>query len=191
MKSQTLYRGLLILGTFVGSWLWMQALHELGHVLTALAAGGAIVRVDLPVLGFSRTDVSPNPQPLLTAWGGPVLGAVLPLMLWALLAGLRVRAVYLSRFFAGFCLVANGVYLLIGAFDPGGDPGDILRFGSPAWHLITFGSITLPLGFILWHREGRNFGLGKDALPVPPSHALGLAAAVTLWITAAVLIKRL
>jgi hypothetical protein len=67
------------------------------------------------------------------------------------------------RFFAGFCLLANGVYIAGGSFDRIGDCGEMLRHGSPLWLLWLFGVVTAPLGLWLWHRQGRLFGLG----PVP------------------------
>lgn len=60
----------------------------------------------------------------------------------------------LAMFFAGFCLIANGAYLSIGVFDRVGDCGEMLRTGSPAWLLMAFGVVTVPLGFLVWHRLG-------------------------------------
>ena len=54
------------------SWLAMQAIHELGHVVGALATGGSITRVVLHPLQISRTDVLPNPQPGVVVWLGPI-----------------------------------------------------------------------------------------------------------------------
>jgi hypothetical protein len=67
---------------------------------------------------------------------------------------------YVLRFFAGFCLVANGAYIAGGSFDRVGDCGEMLRRGSAMWHLWLFGAITVPAGFWLWHRQGPHFGLG-------------------------------
>jgi hypothetical protein len=64
------------------------------------------------------------------------------------------------RFFAGFCLLANGLYIAIGSFDRIGDCGEMLRHGSSMWHLWLFGVVTAPLGLWLWHRQGPHFGLG-------------------------------
>ncbi len=59
------------------SWLAMQAVHELGHVLGAVATGGRVVRVVLDPTTFSRTVVEPNPHPGGVAWAGPLVGTVM------------------------------------------------------------------------------------------------------------------
>src|SRR5262245_57017457 len=110
-----LRQGLLIVATLLASWLGMQQVHELGHVIGAGLTGGRVARVVLHPLTISRTDLADNPHPLLVVWAGPVLGALLPLLLWAAVA--RLPGAFLVRFFAGFCLVANGVYIGCGSFD--------------------------------------------------------------------------
>jgi hypothetical protein len=155
-----LHQAVLIVATLLGSWLAMQAVHELGHVVGAVITGSRVERVVLHPLTVSRTDVAPNTNPLLVTWAGPVLGVILPLAVWALAAALRLRGRFLLRFFAGFCLVANGAYLGIGSFHGIGDCGDLLRCGAPIWSLWLFGLVTVPAGIWLWHGEGRHFGLG-------------------------------
>jgi hypothetical protein len=73
------------------------------------------------------------------------------------------RFAFLLRFFAGFCLVANGAYLAGGSFDGIGDCGDLMRHGTPIWLLWLFGAIALPAGLVLWHRQGRLFGLSPES----------------------------
>ena len=68
---------------------------------------------------------------------------------------------FVSRFFAGFCLIANGAYIAFGSFDRIGDCGEMLRYGSRTWQLWLFGAITIPTGFWLWHRQGIHFGFGS------------------------------
>jgi Peptidase M50B-like len=160
LAGKRLRQSILILSTVIGSWLGMQAVHELGHVLGAWCTGGKIARVVLHPLTISRTELAYNPHPLWVAWAGPVGGVVLPLALWALLLLPRWRHAYLLRFFAGFCLIANGAYIGIGAFDGIGDAGDMRRHGSPVWLLVLFGAVTLPAGLRLWHGQGSHFGLG-------------------------------
>jgi hypothetical protein len=135
------------------SWIGMQAVHELGHVLTAWVTGGTVARVILHPLAISRTDVLPNPAPLAVAWGGPIFGAATPLLL-AMAVRIRqgnfvIRAY--ADFFAGFCLIANGAYIGVGSVDGIGDAGDLLRQGSPHWELAAFGVVSSVAGLLVWH----------------------------------------
>lgn len=173
---------IVLIATFLGfSWLVMQAVHELGHVLGAVATGGEVTKVVLHPWTFSRTDVSPNPHPLLVVWAGPIVGAALPVL--ALLGArmLRLPGVALLRFLAGFCLVANGVYIGIGAIDGLADAGDMLRHGSARWQLVLFGVLTVAPGLRLWHGLGPSFGLGAAKGQVSRAAALtSLALLVVL-----------
>jgi hypothetical protein len=150
----------LILSVLIGSWLGMQAVHELGHVLGGWLTGGTVSRVVLHPLTISRTDLGHNPRPLVVVWAGPLFGVLMPLALWGIAVGLRLRGSFLLRFFAGFCLVANGAYIAGGSFDGIGDCGQMLRHGSSLWQLWLFGALTVPAGMWLWHRQGMHFGLG-------------------------------
>ena len=136
------------------SWFAMMAVHELGHVVGALATGGGVERVVLHPLTISRTDVSPNPEPSVVVWLGPILGCVIPAAVWRFVPRRFTVAHYIAMFFAGFCLLANGAYIAIGSFDRAGDCGVMLEHGSPLWTLLLFGAMTIPLGFYLWHRLG-------------------------------------
>ena len=174
---------LLLITTFVGfSWLAMQAVHELGHVILARVTGGEVIKVALHPLTVSRTDLGLNPHPLTVVWGGPIVGSGLPLLGFGLAAWLRIPGTYLFRFFAGFCLMANGIYIGIGRFlAEGADPWVMTENGSPRWLLIGFGIITFPLGLYLWHRQGRHFGLGEAKGNVNPRAAfisIGLFLAI-------------
>ena len=154
---------ILLIVTFIGfSWLAMQVVHEAGHVLVARLTGAEVTKVALHPLIMSRTDVAENPHPLAEVWGGPLVGSLLPLLLFALAAVFRLPGVYLLRFFAGFCLIANGVYIGVGHFlAEGADPWVMMVNGSPRWLLVLFGAVAFPLGLYLWHRQGPHFGLGS------------------------------
>ena len=154
------HQGVLIVSIILGSWLGMQAVHEFGHVLGAWLTGGQVTQVVLYPLTISRTDLAQNPSPLLVVWAGPVIGAVLPIALWGIAARLRMAGAFVLRFFAGFCLIANGAYIAGGSFEGIGDCGQMLRHGSAIWQLWLFGAATVPLGLWLWHRQGPHFGLG-------------------------------
>jgi len=176
-------REILIAATLVGSWLGMQAVHELGHVLGAWWTGGQVLRVVLHPLSISLTDLSHNPAPAVVVWAGPLVGILLPLWTWALAALVRIPGAFVLRFFAGFCLVANGLYIGLGSFARVGDYGEMLRHGSQPWQLWLFGLLTVPVGFWLWHGQGTHFGLGPSAVPVSRGVAYSsLAVCVALVI---------
>jgi hypothetical protein len=150
----------LILSTLLASWLGMQAVHEFGHVSGAWVSGGRVAKVVLYPLTISRTDLAENPYPLVVVWAGPVVGVLLPLGFWGIAAAIKSRIAFLLRFFAGFCLLANGLYIGTGSFGRVGDCGEMLRHGSHAWQLWLFGAVSAPIGLWLWHGQGRHFGLG-------------------------------
>ena len=87
---------------------------------------------------------------------------------------------FVLRFFAGFCLIANGAYLAIGSIDGIGDAGEMLRHGSAPGQLWLFGAITVPAGLWLWHRQGPCFGLGPAQGQVRAGVALGSLIACVL-----------
>jgi hypothetical protein len=158
------FHQLLLIGTFLPlCWLGMMAVHELGHVLGAVASGGTVERVVLHPLAISRTDVSPNPRPLVVVWSGPLIGVLLPLTLFVIAKFSRFHWAYLVQFFAGFCLIANGAYLGADSFVKGGDGREMLWHGSPVWSLWLFAVVTFPGGLCLWNGLGPRFGLGQAA----------------------------
>ena len=147
------------------SWLGIMLVHELGHVLGALATGGEVQRLVWHPLVISRTDVSPNPAPLVVVWMGPVVGAVVPLIVSAILSLARFKHAYLFWFFAGFCLIANGLYIGIGVIDPVGDARDMIRLGTPRWVLAAFGIPATIACLFIWHRVSGRFGFRQAAGP--------------------------
>ena len=140
------------------------ASHELGHILAAWLSGATIERIDLSPIGFSQTHLSDNPHPLLVVWAGPVVGALDALLAWALVdwwdrrdpIALLKPAI---QFLAGFCLIANGVYIGVGWVDRIGDTGDMLRLGTPVAVMIGFGLACTGTGLALWHMLGPKLWL--------------------------------
>lgn len=174
---------LALLGSLcVLSWMLMQLVHELGHVAGAALAGGAVERVVWHPLSISRTDLSENPAPLLIAWAGPLVGVGLPLAAWGVAAMTNSSVTALLRFFAGFCLIANGAYLGIGSFLRIGDCETLLAHGAPIGTLWLFGAAAVPLGLLLWHRLGPDLGWGPQARQVPASRVIVVAGAAVLVI---------
>ncbi|MBT3291297.1 MAG: hypothetical protein HN380_28395 [Victivallales bacterium] len=140
--------------TLVASWYGMMAIHEAGHCLGAWLTGATVAGVTFPLLGFSRTDVSGGDHPLLVVWAGPVFGALLPLVM--LLCCRRFGGVGrdVVLFFAGFCLLVNGIYIGLGASAKVGDALDLIRCGAPMWHLLAFGATASLAGLCRWHGLG-------------------------------------
>jgi hypothetical protein len=130
----TLRRLVRFLAIATVCWLGMQWVHEAGHALGCRLSGGHIERVVLTPWTFSRTDPADDPHPLVTGWGGPVLGVLFPL-----LAHLMVPRSHLVRVFAAFCLFANGTYIFFAAFTPLADAATLRRHGAPLWSLLLFG----------------------------------------------------
>jgi hypothetical protein len=96
------------------------------------------------------------------------------LIAWVLARRIRPGVAYLFRFFAGFCLVANGAYLGAVGFGGVGDAGDLLRYGCPPWVLVAFGLVAVPSGLSLWHGLGPYYGLGEARGRVSRKHAVGV-----------------
>ncbi len=135
----------------VASWYGMMATHELGHIAGAVVTGGIVQRVEFPLDGFSQSVVEPSPRPMVEVWLGPIMGALLPMVMMVVC---RRRGVVRGAawYFAGFCLIANGAYLGVGVFLRAGDAGDLVMLGAPRWLLVAFGASAMSAGLWVWHR---------------------------------------
>lgn len=178
-----LRRILLILGTLGLSWYGMMLVHELGHCVGAWLTGGTVQRVIFHPLRFTETVVDPNPRPLLVVWAGPIVGVVLPLVVWMVMQIARAPGRDVARFCAGFCLLANGAYIGAGSFDRIADAGTMMFYGSPAWTLWLFGVATAPAGLAMWHRLGAAFDIGKDRKPANAAMIAGVWLLLTVVVT--------
>jgi hypothetical protein len=152
-----LWQPLLVTTLLPLCWLGMMAVHELGHVAGLWSTGGTVAKVVLHPLTISRTDPGLDPRPLPVVWAGPFVGVLLPLAAVGIATLLHVPGRFLLQFFAGFCLIANGCYIGVGAFDPVGDSRELLRLGAQTWQLTLFGLVCVPLGLLLWHGPGKHF----------------------------------
>src|SRR5206468_2996271 len=87
---------------------------------------------------------------------------------------------WLARFFAGFCLIANGGYLLGGSVYPAGDAEVLLQEGAPRVALAAFGIVATVGGLWIWSGLGPHFGLGKQAVPIDRRAAIGVTVAAVM-----------
>ena len=91
----------------------------------------------------------------------------------------KQRNFRLAGFFAGFCCLANGLYLSIGSLGGVGDAGDLLRGGAARWELWLFGVPLSLVGLWLWHRLGPGLGFSSAQPSANPRAVIGLAVALT------------
>src|SRR5688572_25186605 len=96
---QRFHQLLLIVSFLAFSWLGFMIVHEFGHVLAAWATGGSVSRVVLHPLQISWSAFVPNPHPQLVAWGGPLLGSLLPVAGLFVARVARCPGLYLFQFF--------------------------------------------------------------------------------------------
>jgi hypothetical protein len=175
-----IWQALLIVSLLGFSWLAMMAVHELGHIVHAKLSRGTVERVVLGPFEISRTDVSPNPHPQFVAWGGAIWGTIIPLLLMAVVRFTARTYSYLAEFFAGFCCLANGLYLAAGSFAGVGDAGDLLRHGAARWQLWLFGVPVSILGLWLWNGLGSQFGFSPANKQVDVRVVIGLGLATAI-----------
>lgn len=185
------FQAILMISTAGLSWLLMMLAHEYGHIWHGRLSGARLEGIHLPLMGFSRTDFAANPHPLFVAWGGPVWGCLFPLGILVCVRVLFYRKRNRSRagdvtvilaWFAGFCLIANGAYLLGGVFLTGGadDGGAILQHGGSRWQLAAFGIAALAAGLYLWNGLGPYFGLGASRGKVDRKAAVDVTVALII-----------
>ena len=137
-------------------WFGMLAIHEIGHITATWASGAVVEQVILFPLPW--TSASNVEIPLVVYGAGAVVGTALPLFLWFFACWLRLKTAYLFRFFAGFCLIANGAYIG-GDFSVTGpsDAGFLIEHGASRPVLVLFGVLCILAGLFLWHGQSRSF----------------------------------
>ncbi|MDX1961926.1 MAG: hypothetical protein SFX18_02155 [Pirellulales bacterium] len=127
----------------------MTVIHESGHVVCGWLGGGTLREADLAPWRLPQSRFAPDPQPLFTLWGGPVIGVLAPLI-----AALVIRQRWMW-FIAYFCILANGVYLAI-AWMSGHqqlDTARLLRHGASPISIAAFCVVTIAIGYVGFRRE--------------------------------------
>lgn len=160
-------RIIIIALLLAGSWYAMMLVHEFGHVIGAWITGSHIHSVRVPWVGFSQTLVPVTPWPRVVTASGPVVGAMLPVLIWR--SARRIPRLarsgwsVIARFLAAFCLLANGVYVGSAMLNPVGDSEELVRMGVPAWALTAIGLPAAALGLALWNGMAMNFDHAADS----------------------------
>lgn len=160
------------------SWLGMMAAHLAGHLIYALMSGAEVYQAELHPLSLSaEPKMFANPQPLFVAWGGPIWGSAIPLLIVWVVRAARPGLAYLATFFAGFCLIANSSHLVVGSFIPAGDARQMLGLGAPQWLLVGLGFPVMIAGIGLFNGLGKSFGIGVERGRVNRAHAWAVTIA--------------
>lgn len=137
-------RILYLIVLFLASWSVMTFTHEMGHILGGWASGAKLQQADLIPWHLPYSFFDPDPYPLITLWGGLLLGVLAPLTL-----ALLVRRNWMW-FIAHFCLLANGVYILAGWIDGGEflDTPKLLKHGASTLSIAFYCAVTIVFGYI-------------------------------------------
>lgn len=127
----------------------MTVVHESGHIVCGWAFGGTLVDADVAPWSLPHSTFNPDPRPLVTAWGGPLLGVLVPSAVAAV-----GRRDWL-RFIASFCLLANGSYLAV-AWVTGDnllDTARLLRHGAHPAVIAGYCAVTIGVGYVWFRRQ--------------------------------------
>lgn len=149
------------------AWCVMTLTHELGHVTAGWAGGGQLVMAELRPWRLPYSLHQPDPHPLVTLWGGPILGVVLPTLM---ACAVRRNWVWLI---AGFCLLANGTYLAVAWFsdDAQLDTQKLLHAGAAGWMIWGYSAVCIGAGYGMFRRSVRS------VMTPQPGNTLGEASA--------------
>lgn len=129
------------------AWYPLRLLHECGHVLSAWLGGATGIAMVWHAGFLPETRRDGSQWPLVDVWAGPAAGVLLPLALHLLCC--RTRMAGVTRVFAALACLGNGLYVGLGWLDVGGDPEQMLRWGSPLTVLLMFGLVATGLGLRL------------------------------------------
>ncbi len=123
--------------------------HESGHILAGWLCGATLQRADLLPWHLPYSIFDPDPRPLITLWGGPILGVLIPLA-----AALAIRQGWMWVI-AHFCLLANGAYLATAWFsgDRFLDTPKLLDQGAHPATIVIYCICTIGFGYVGFRHE--------------------------------------
>jgi hypothetical protein len=138
----------VFVGLLIVSWFAMLYSHELGHIVCGYACGGRLHSADLLPWHLPYSMFEPDPFPLITLWGGPLVGTVAPLVL-----AMLVRRSWLW-FIATFCLLANGMYIAVAWWsgDSFLDTTKLLAHGAHPATIAVYCIVTIGAGYYGFRR---------------------------------------
>ena len=156
----------------------MTVTHELGHVLVALAGGAKLRDLQLQPWHLPYSLFSGDPHPLATLWAGFVFGCAIPLVS---AAAIGRKAVW---YVAWFCLLANGIYLLIGYVVDDGelDSTKMIRAGARPVELLVVSTVMVLIGYIKFRQS--CIGVISGVTPPMTRRALWISGGVLAAILA-------
>jgi hypothetical protein len=146
------YRILEMLTLLTAAWFVMTLTHESGHIVCGWLSGGHLKSVDLLPWHLPQSYFEPDPNPLVTLWGGPLLGTLVP---WLCAVALKAQRVW---FIAYFCLLANGLYLALAWFtaDRYLDTARLLAAGAKPMSIAVYCLVTVSIGYHGFRRHCRR-----------------------------------
>ncbi|MFN7449618.1 MAG: hypothetical protein ACK56W_00425 [Pirellula sp.] len=137
----------------IASWCVMVCVHELGHIFCGRSCGGKLQSADLIPWHLPFSVFDPDPQPLITLWGGPIIGVLLPVgIAWIA----KRESIW---FIANFCLLANGSYIAI-AWITGErylDTTKLLEHGAHPLSIGVYCLLTIGFGYPRFRRSCAHY----------------------------------
>ena len=138
-----------LVGLLIVSWCVMTVVHESGHLICGFACGGKVTSADLLPWHLPYSFFEPDPHQLVTLWGGPILGVMIPV---AIALALRTNWMW---FIADFCLLANGSYLAVSwvTGDRYLDTPKLLEHGAHPFSIAIYCLLTIGFGYFGFRRQ--------------------------------------
>jgi len=142
-------RALKLAVLLIASWCVMTFVHESGHIVCGCACGGTLQSADLFPWHLPYSIFEPDPYPLVTLWGGPILGVIIPASVALVLQK------HWMWFIAYFCMLANGAYIATAwvSGDRYLDTPKLLEHGAhPIW-IALYCFLTIGFGYAGFRRQ--------------------------------------
>lgn len=133
----------------MASWCVMTFVHELDHIICGCTCGGTLTNADLLPWHLPYSFFEPDPHPLVTLWGGPILGVLIPVTI-----ALVIRTNWMG-FIANFCILANGAYIATAwvSGDRYLDTPKLLEHGAHPISIAIYCMLTIGFGYVGFRRQ--------------------------------------